>query len=282
MRGQGMATHTLRLRDFGFGVRLGLTLLAVVIVGGSTVSGLYLRSHHDNRDEREGFTLDDIRAHYHGIQSKSPMLGALERGHPEDLDTAQRQVLIDWLTSDRVREDYDNFDLGENMPEEIIAVGCVSCHDSGATGAEAYPELSLRYFDDVMANALSREINPVSLEVLTASLHAHSLALGTMCLVMVLLVALAVRFLKRPPCEDPARCLMAKTARYLAEAGCPRREHETVRRYLRRCAETLPELSKRLERLDALYHEARYKEEKKALERLKREVKELTRLKIRR
>ncbi|WP_456450368.1 transglutaminase TgpA family protein [Hydrogenimonas sp.] len=99
---------------------------------------------------------------------------------------------------------------------------------------------------------------------------------------MVLLVALAVRILKRPPCEDPARCLMAKAARYLAKAGCPRREHETVRRYLRRCAETLPELSKRLERLDALYHEARYGEEKKALEKLKKEVKELTRLKIRR
>ncbi|VAX42825.1 hypothetical protein MNBD_PLANCTO03-2328 [hydrothermal vent metagenome] len=185
-----MATNALKLRDFGFGVRLGLTLLAFVILGGSAVSGLYLRAHHDNRDEREGFTLDDIRAHYHGIQSKSPMLGALERSHPEDLDTDQRQVLIDWLTSDRVREDYDNFDLGENMPEEIIAVSCVSCHDSGATGAEAYPELSLRYFDDVMANAVSREIKPVSLEVLTASLHAHSLALGTMCLVMVLLVAL--------------------------------------------------------------------------------------------
>ncbi len=185
-----MATSTLRLRDFGFGVRLGLTLLAFVIVGGSVVSGLYLRSHHDNRDEQEGFTLDDIRAHYHGIRSESPMLGALERDHPEDMDAGQRRVLIDWLTGDKVRENYDNFDLGENMPEEIIAASCVSCHDSGATGPEAYPELSLRYFDDVMANSISRDINPVSPKVLAASLHAHSLALGTMCIVMVLLVAL--------------------------------------------------------------------------------------------
>lgn len=185
-----MATNTLKLRDFGFGVRLGLTLLAFVILGGSVASGWYMRSHHDNRDERAGFTLDDIRAHYHGIRSKSPLLGALERDHPEDMDAGQRQVLIDWLTGDRVREDYDNFDLGENMPEEIIAVSCVSCHDSGATGPEAYPELSLRYFDDVMANSVSREINPVGVQVLAASLHAHSLALGTMCIVMVLLVAL--------------------------------------------------------------------------------------------
>lgn len=185
-----MATNTLRLRDFGFGVRLGLTLLALVILGGSAVSGMYLKSHHSNRDERGMFSLDDIRAHYHGIRSEAPLLTALERGHPEALPAAQRQSLIDWLRSDRVREDYDNFDLGENMPEEIIATGCVGCHDTGATGPDAYPALPLRYFDDVMANAVSREINPVSPEVLMASLHAHSLSLAALCAITVLMLAL--------------------------------------------------------------------------------------------
>ncbi|HZW09866.1 MAG TPA: hypothetical protein VFF69_08175 [Phycisphaerales bacterium] len=185
-----MTTNTLRLRDFGFGVRLGLTLLALVILGGSAVSGVYLRSHHTNRDERGVFSLDDIRAHYHGIRSESPLLTALERGHPEDLPQAQRDALIAWLRSDRVREDYDNFDLGENMPEEIIGGSCVRCHDSGATGPGAYPQLSLRYFDNVMANAVSREINPVGEEVLMASLHAHSLSLAALCALTVLLLAL--------------------------------------------------------------------------------------------
>ena len=180
-----------KLRDFGFGVRLGLTLLCLVILGGSAVSGWYLRTHHDNRDERAGFNLDDIRAHYHGIKTQAPLLGALQRGHPEDLADAPRQALIGWLEGDRVRENYDNFDLGENMPEEIIASSCVSCHDSGATGPDAYPQLSLRYHDDVMANAVSREVNPVDEKVLLASLHAHSLALGTLCLVAVLLLALS-------------------------------------------------------------------------------------------
>jgi hypothetical protein len=185
-----MATNSLKLRDFGFGVRLGLTLLAIVILGGSAVSGIYLRDHHTNRDERGVFSFDDIRAHYHGIRSEAPLLTALERGHPDDLGQAQRDALIAWLRSDRVREDYDNFDLGENMPEEIIATSCVSCHDSGATGPDAYPQLSLRYFDNVMANAVSREINPVGEAVLMASLHAHSLALASLCMITVLLLAL--------------------------------------------------------------------------------------------
>ena len=184
-------TPTLKLCDFCLGVRLGLTLLCLVILGGSAVSGLYLLTHHDNRDERKGFTLDDIRAHYHGIKTKAPLLAALERGHAEDLAEPQRDALIGWLESDRVKENYDNFDLGENMPEEIIATSCLSCHDSGATGPDAYPQLSLRYFDDVMAVAQSREVNPVDEKVLLASLHAHSLALGTLCILTVLLLALS-------------------------------------------------------------------------------------------
>ncbi|MCC7389618.1 MAG: hypothetical protein IT431_12715 [Phycisphaerales bacterium] len=183
-------TPALLLRDFPLGVRFGLTLLCLVILGGAGVSGLYLKTHHDNRDERQGFNLDDIRAHYHGIKTKAPMLGALERGHPEDLPDAQRAALVAWLGSENLKQNYDNFDLGENMPEEIISTSCVSCHDSGASGPDAYPQIPLRYFDDVMTVSQSREVNPVDEKVLLASLHAHSLALGSLCIVAVLLVAL--------------------------------------------------------------------------------------------
>lgn len=190
-------TPALLLREFPFGVRLGLTLLCLVVVGGSAVSGLYLKTHHDNRDERKGFNLDDIRAHYHGIKTEAPLLAALERGHPDDLPPGQRQALIGWLEGDNLKQNYDNFDLGENMPEEIIGTSCVSCHDAGASGPDAYPQIPLRYFDDVMAVAQSREVNPVDEKVLLASLHAHSLALGSLCIVAVLLLALtrAPRFI---------------------------------------------------------------------------------------
>jgi hypothetical protein len=185
-----MQRPTLRIRDFGAGVRLGLTILALVVLGGSAASGWYLREHHSNRDEREGFTLDDIRAHYHGIRSSAPMLAALRSGHPESLADPQRQALIDWLQGDSIREDYDNFDLGDMAPESIIAENCISCHAADATAPGADPTLSLRYFDEVMAVSVSREINPVGITVLAASLHAHSLGLASLTLITVLLLAL--------------------------------------------------------------------------------------------
>lgn len=186
-----MTRPALLLRDFGAGVRLGLTLLCLVILGGSAVSGMYLRDHHSGRDERAGFSVDDIRAHYHGIRSKSPMIVALEENnHPENLDPAARTALINWLNGDRLTQDYDNFDLGDMAPAEILAANCVSCHDANATGPDAYPKLPLRYFDEVKAASVSRDIQPVSDKVLMASMHAHSLGIGSVCILAVLLLAL--------------------------------------------------------------------------------------------
>lgn len=186
-----MTRPVLLLRDFGIGVRLGITLLCLVIIGGSAVSGYFLREHYANRDERPGFTIDDVRAHYHGIRSKAPMVVALdENNHPENLDPKLRQALLAWLNGDRLTQDYDNFDLGDMAPAEIIAANCVSCHDANATGPDAYPQLPLRYFDDVRAASISRDINPVAEEVQLASLHAHSLGLASVCMIAVLLLAL--------------------------------------------------------------------------------------------
>jgi hypothetical protein len=185
-----MSTPTLKLRDFGVGARLALTILAITVLGGSAASGWYLRTHHDNRDERPGFTIDDIRAHYHGIQSKAPMLLALERGHPEGLDPVATKALTQWLKSDTIRQDYDNFDLGDFAPETIIAENCIDCHSADASGPGTFPSLSLRYFDDVMDVSVSREINPVDIKVLAASLHAHTLGLAALTLITVLLLAL--------------------------------------------------------------------------------------------
>ncbi len=185
-----MSTPTLKLRDFGFGVRLALTILALTVLGGSAASGWHMRMHHEDRDERPGLTIDDIRAHYHGIQSKAPMLVALERGHPEGLDPQAKKALEDWLTGDSIRGDYDNFDLGDFAPETIIAENCISCHSADASGPGTFPALSLRYFDDVMDVSVSREINPVDIKVLATSLHTHTLGLASLTLIAVLMLAL--------------------------------------------------------------------------------------------
>ena len=170
------------LRPLGFTARVGLTVLVFTLLGGLVVSGIYMAMHHENRDEQPGLTLNDIRGHYAGVNVPSPLLAALERKHPEVQDEASRRILIDWLQGNRISEDYDNLDLGDLSPAEIIDVDCLSCHSRQSTGEDAYPELPLDYFDDVRAVAFSADIRPVGVEVLAASTHTHAISLSVMAL----------------------------------------------------------------------------------------------------
>ncbi len=175
--------HDSQLRTLGVTARLGLTVLVLTLLGGLMVSGIYMAMHHENRDEQPGLTMNDIRGHYAGVNIPSPLLSALERTHPEEQPEASRQILIDWLKSDRISEDYDSLDLGDLAPAEIIASDCLSCHSRQSTGEDAYPQLPLDYFDDVRAVAFSQDIRPVGLEVLAASTHTHAISLSVMALV---------------------------------------------------------------------------------------------------
>lgn len=174
--------QTSLLRPLGVTARLGLTVLILTLLGGLTVAGLYMAWHHENRDERPGLTMTDIRGHYAGVNVPAPLLGALQRGHPEDLPAASRNVLIDWLKGDRISEDYDSLELGMMAPAEIIANDCLSCHSRQSTGDDACPQVPLDYFDDVRAIAFSQDIRPVGLEVLAASTHTHAISLAVMAL----------------------------------------------------------------------------------------------------
>ena len=175
--------HDSQLRTLGVTARLGLTVLVLTLLGGLMVSGIYMAMHHENRDEQPGLTMNDVRGHYAGVNVPSPLLSALERNHPEEQPEASRQILIDWLKSDRISEDYDSLDLGDLAPAEIIASDCLSCHSRQSTGEDAYPQLPLDYFDDVRAVAFSQDIRPVGLEVLAASTHTHAISLSVMALV---------------------------------------------------------------------------------------------------
>ncbi len=185
-----MAQHLPRLSDFGFFWRLGMGLLVVCLVGGYVVSGVYLKQHYENRDEQPGLTFTDIQGAYAGANVPSPMLGALERGHPDDLAVADREALVRWLTSDSVRADYENFELGEEMPADIIAISCLECHSrSSAADVKASPMLD--YPDDVFANAESKEILPKDPKVLVASIHAHLPAMATCSIALALLAGMS-------------------------------------------------------------------------------------------
>lgn len=185
-----MAQQPSQLRPLGITARLGLSLLVLTLLGGLTVSGLYMAWHHENRDEQPGLTLTDIRGHYAGVNVPAPLLNALERGHPENLPEQSKQVLIDWLKGTRISEDYDSLDLGDLAPAEIIASSCLDCHSRQSTGDNAYTQLPLDFYDDVVAVAISRDIRPVGLEVLAASTHTHAISLAVLALVSCALMLL--------------------------------------------------------------------------------------------
>jgi len=178
----------LRLRRLPAATRFGLSCVVLVLLGGFLASGLYMADHHENRDERAGLTLDDIEGHYHGVRTPSLLRDALERGHPEQLAAASRDTLLAWLNGDRISEDYDNLDLGDQAPAEILAGSCLGCHARNADDPIA-ASVPLDYWDDVKRIAFARTIEPVGTEVLLASTHTHALALGTVSALLILLAS---------------------------------------------------------------------------------------------
>jgi hypothetical protein len=183
-----------RLSALPFGARAGITFLLFVLLGGYFAASKHLVAHHENRDEREGMSLDDLVGAYSGIRNKAPLITALERDHPEELPAKDRDLLLGWLTSDRIAEGYDALDLGDDAPAEVIDRACLQCHSAGAEEGDGIGEtMPLEYFDQVRNLAFSREVSPTSVEILIASAHTHALGMGTLSLVLVLLM-LATRW----------------------------------------------------------------------------------------
>tara|TARA_R110002126_G_scaffold1402_15_gene8043 strand:- start:1009 stop:1785 length:777 start_codon:yes stop_codon:yes gene_type:complete len=190
-----MTNSPLHLRSIACTGRLALTLLLLVVLGGFGASAAYLVTHHENRDEQPGFTMDDVRGHYHGVRTGSSLVAALERNHPAEIEgatalpEAQRSALLAWLAGDRLSETFDDLDLGDDAPAEVLAVSCLDCHARASENAIG-KTLPLEYWDDVEPLASSRTIEPVDTKILLASTHTHALALGTTALLVVLLMLL--------------------------------------------------------------------------------------------
>ena len=182
-------TDSLTLRRLPGPARLGIGALVCVLLGGLVASGAYMKEHHEVRDGEEGLTMTDLKGSYHGVRATAPLVTALDRGHPEELAEAERKILSDWLASDRISEDYDNLDLGESAPVEILDMRCLSCHSRNSED-EVASALPFEYWDDVKKLAFSREIEPTDPKVLLASTHAHSLALSVQALILALLALL--------------------------------------------------------------------------------------------
>ncbi len=187
-----MSSSELRLRSLPLLARAGLSLLLLVNLGGFLAGGLHLVEHHSNRDGREGITFDDLQGAYHGVSRVAPLRTALEDEHPDELvadilSTEHRSMLLAWLASERITEDYDSLDL-DPPPADVIDQACFACHSRNAEGAKK-AEPFLDYWDDVKPLAFSSQVEPTSEAILLASTHTHAIALATIAIVLVLLLA---------------------------------------------------------------------------------------------
>lgn len=174
-------TPRFRLCDLSIAAKLGITGLVLVLLGGLIVSAMHIKLHYENRDEVPGVSMNDLKGAYHGVEIRAPLLVSLESGHPNTLAAADRKVLTDWLAGGRISIDYDNLDLGDAAPAEIIARDCVSCHSEKA--AAQHPEaakIPLDTFDRVKGIAFNKKIDPPPHRILVLTTHTHALSLGTM------------------------------------------------------------------------------------------------------
>lgn len=181
----------MQLHQLPAAARLGILAITAVLGGGLLSSGWYLYTHYEKRDEKPGLTIDDIKAAYHGLETQAPLKTALERGHPEGLPEESRKVLLSWLESGQVFENYDNIDFADVTPKEILTSSCVSCHARSPKDAKgAYAALPLESWDDVKTVSGSKKLNPYPLNILALSTHTHALAIGTMAAVIVLMTGM--------------------------------------------------------------------------------------------
>ena len=185
------------LRELGWGARIGLTGLVLVLAGGFAASGAYVQQHHAPRDQKEGFAFDDLVGVYHGLDRPSALAGALQREHPPELAAAERATLLAWLGSETISDDYDSLDLGDAAPAEILDRNCVACHGRNSDDPIG-DSVPLEYWDDIKAVAYSYHVAPLPEEILLVTTHTHALSLGTVGVALALL-ALCTSFAKRFP-----------------------------------------------------------------------------------
>ncbi|MDP6839944.1 MAG: hypothetical protein QF724_13490, partial [Planctomycetota bacterium] len=165
----------------------GLSALALVTLAGLWASATHLRHHHSAKDGRAGMSLEDLTASYHGIDSPAPLVDSLAGGHPTDLLPEERALLLDWLNGDQLSAGYDNPDLGDMTPAELIDAACLPCHARGAPATLADnigDRVPLEYWDDIERIAFSRVVAPVPAEIMITSAHTHALSMSMLALVI--------------------------------------------------------------------------------------------------
>jgi hypothetical protein len=160
-------------------------MLALLLGMAAAAAQIYF--HYHNRDESADLTTDDLKAAYHGLNAPAPLVRALERGHPPQLDTPSRDLLLKWLRSGRIVEDFDSIDLGPASPADLIATNCLACHSAAAAPAKG-AAVRLDSPEAIRRLAFSKVVNRTPADKVAVSTHTHALSLATLSLALAALL----------------------------------------------------------------------------------------------
>lgn len=185
----GMELSRIRLHRLSLPLKVAVTCLVAVLAGGLITSALHMHEHYRNKDEQPELTMDDIIGSFHGVNQPSRLLTSLQGDMRQYVpDGGEYEALMEWLTSDRISEDFDSLELGDMAPAEIMGARCLRCHAKGAKeGGGIGDRVPLEYWEDVKQVAFSKQLDPVPLSILTTSTHTHALTMPLVGLTACLL-----------------------------------------------------------------------------------------------
>lgn len=183
-----MTKVAFRLRNMSVSLRIAATCLILVLGGGYLAAVQHMFDHYENKDERPGLTMDDITGSFHGVNREATLIGALDGHMREHVTEGELAKLMAWLEGNSISADYDNLELGDMAPAEIIDRSCLRCHSRNASEGDGIgATVPLDYWDDVKLLAFSKQLDPVPLEILTVSTHTHALSMAVVTVVSALL-----------------------------------------------------------------------------------------------
>jgi len=184
-----MDFNSIRLHRLSLLLKIAVSCLILVIAGGLVASVVHMHQHYCNKDEQPELTIDDVIGSFHGLKQPARLKEAINGDMKEHVTTdEERKAMDQWLSSNRISEDYDSLDLGDFAPAEIIAINCLRCHSRDAKeGDDIGKTVPLDYWDDVKQVAFAKNLDPTPSSILITSTHTHALTMPLVGLAACLL-----------------------------------------------------------------------------------------------
>lgn len=197
-----MSDANFRLRHQSIPVRIAISCFLLIVAGGYLSSFLHMVDHHGKKDAEDGLGMTDLVGFYSGIRKEAPLLRVLDdKTHQSYLEDGELELLKDWLegrlvkTAKLARSIVDGYEyLPEDAPEEALAPAdilderCNRCHSPDATeGGDIGKLIPLNNLPSVEKVAFSKELTPITTEILMSSTHAHALGIAPFAFLICLL-----------------------------------------------------------------------------------------------